>query len=338
MKQATQFSVQPGSKILISDMGINPAHVLAYAELPADLFSRKDARLTPNEYFRLWRGLEQAAGAEELPLKIGRAISVEAFSPPIFASLCSPNLNTALQRLAVYKRLIGPIRMTVKIGEHKTQVTLECYGHEGRIPRSFGATELVFFTQLARLATRKRIVPADLVLPRLPENSAPYTSYFGNPIRPGKAVRIAFSAQDAVYPFLTENRAMWDFFEAGLNKKLSDLDTESNIVQRVKSALLEMLPSGSSSIEEAASRLAMSKRTLQRLLSLESSSFQGILNTTRQELAQHYLSRSEISQGEIGYLLGYRDGNSFLRAFRSWTGTTPGEYRSEWLSGGRALI
>ena len=99
-----------------SDMGISPAHVLALAELPADLFSRKDARLTPSEYFRLWHGLEQAAGAEELPLKTGRVISVEAFSPPIFASLCSPNLNTALQRLAAYKRLIGPIRMTVKIG------------------------------------------------------------------------------------------------------------------------------------------------------------------------------------------------------------------------------
>jgi AraC-like DNA-binding protein len=103
----------------------------------------------------------------------------------------------------------------------------------------------------------------------------------------------------------------------------------------VKSALLEMLPSGRSSIEKTASRLGMSKRTLQRQLSLESSSFQGILNTTRQELAQHYLSRSEISQSEIGYLLGYQDGNSFLRAFRSWTGTTPGEYRNEYLSGGR---
>jgi hypothetical protein len=173
MKQATHFTVQPGWKILISDMGINPTHVLAFAELPADLFSRKDTRLTPGEYFRLWHGLEQAAGTEDLPLKIGRAISVEAFDPP-------------------------------------------------------------------------------------------NTSYFGKSIRPGKAVCIAFSAQDAVSPFLTENRAMWDFFEAGLNKRLSDLDAESSTVQRVKSALLEMLPSGRSSIEETAGRLAMSKRSLQR--------------------------------------------------------------------------
>ena len=79
-----------------------------------------------------------------------------------------------------------------------------------------------------------------------------------------------------------------------------------------------MLPSGHSSIEEAARRLAMSKRTLQRHLSQESSGYQEILNKTRKELAQHYLSRSAISPEEISYLLGYQEGNSFHRAFRGF--------------------
>jgi len=327
MKQATHFSVQPGWKIIATDMGLNTAHILALAGLPVDLFSRKDASLSPIEYFRLWDAMEQIAGPEELPLKFGQAISVEAFDPPIFACLCSPNLNTALQRLATYKRLIGPLNMRVSADKHKTSVTLECYGHKGQMPRSLGATELVVFTQLARLATRQRIVPAELELPQPPKNPKPYIAYFGIPIRSGNLIRITFKARDALYPFLTENAAMWDFFEPGLKKRLSDLDTETSISQRVKSALLEMLPSGHSSIEEAASRLAMSKRTLQRHLNRESASYQEILNATRKELAQHYLSRSAISQGEIGYLLGFQDSNSFLRAFKNWTGATPGEFR-----------
>ena len=331
MKQATHFNVQGGWKLLMSDMGINPAHVLKIAGLPADLFARKNAKLSPLEYFNLWRALEQVAGAEELPLKIGQVISVEAFDPPIFASLCSPNLNTALLRLAEFKRLIGPLTMRVDIGQQQTRVTLACYGHDGHLPRSLGATELVFFTQLARLATRHRIVPTELWLPKLPENLDPYTTYFGAPLRLGKHVRFAFSAQDVTRPFLTENAAMWDFFEAGLKQRLSDLDAESSITQRVKCVLLEMLPSGQCAIEETAGRLAMSKRTLQRHLRQESSSYQEILNTTRKELAQHYLERSQISQSEISYLLGYQDGNSFMRAFRAWTGTTPGEYRNAYL-------
>ena len=332
MKQAIHFSVNRGWKLIIADMGINPGHVLTLAGLPTDLFSRKDATLTAAEYFNLWRGLEQAAGTEELPLKIGQAISVEAFDPPIFACLCCPNLNTALLRLADFKRLIGPMRMTVDISQERTSLTLTCYGHDGAIPRSLGAAELVFFTQLARLATRKRIVPVQAELPHLPSDTAPYDVYFGTRLRSGQAVRIGFSAEDATYPFLTEDAGMWNFFEAELKKKLSDLDTETSIAQRVKSALLEMLPSGQNSIEEVANRLAMSKRSLQRHLSRESSSYQDILNGTRKELAQHYLVRSSIPQGEISYLLGFHDSNSFQRAFKGWTGATPGEYRSKHLA------
>jgi AraC-like DNA-binding protein len=222
--------------------------------------------------------------------------------------------------------------MEVKIGRTETSAILDCYGYTDQIPRSLGATELVFFTQLARLATREKVVPVVLELPQLPKNRAPYETYFGNPIHPGKAIRIGFSARDAARPFLTEDAAMWDFFETGLKQRLSDLETETTTKQRVKSALLEMLPSGQSTIEEAASRLAMSKRTLQRQLNLESSSYKEILNSTRQALAEHYLARSAISPPEISFLLGYQDSNSFLRAFKSWTGSTPGEYRSEHLS------
>jgi AraC-like DNA-binding protein len=331
MKKATHFTVQRSWKILLTDMGFNPAHVLALAGLPADLFARKDTILSPTDYFNLWIGLEKIAGAEELPLMVGQAISVEAFDPPIFASLCSSDLNTALQRLAKYKPLIGPMTMEVNIDRTETSVTLDCYGYTDQIPRSLGATELVFFTQLARLATREKVVPVILELPQPPKNRAPYEAYFCNPIRPGKAIRIGFSALDAARPFLTEDAAMWDFFEAGLKQRLSDLEAETTVSERVKCALLEMLPSGHSAIEEAARRLAVSKRTLQRQLSQESSSYKEVLNSTRQALAQHYLARSAISPPEISFLLGYQDSNSFLRAFKSWTGTTPGEYRSEHL-------
>ena len=121
---------------------------------------------------------------------------------------------------------------------------------------------------------------------------------------------------------------MWDFFEPGLRKKLSQLDTEAGMTDRLSGALLELLPSGHSSIEEICIRLAIGKRSLQRKLSEESSSYQEVLTKTRQELAQYYLGRSSLSPAEIAYLIGFRDGNSFLRAVRGWTGKTPGEYRN----------
>jgi hypothetical protein len=49
------------------------------------------------------------------------------------------------------------------------------------------------------------------------------------PLSLGSANRLAFSATDARRPFLTENAAMWAFFEAGLSEKLSDLDRDAKL-------------------------------------------------------------------------------------------------------------
>lgn len=328
MKRATHFVVQPSWKLLICDFGINPDQVLRLADLPRDLFSRKEAVITPAQYFQLWQAIEESAGLPALPLKVGQAISVEAFDPPIFASLCSPNLNIALKRLSDFKALIGPMTLTVEVEPARTNVAIAHYGNEA-FPESLAATELVFMTQLVRLGTRHRVIPLEVVLPALPQPLKEYTDYFGVTPRKGKEIRLSFSKQDAVRPFLTANEPMWEFFEAGLRKRLSDLDATAKMSDRVKGVLLEELPAGQYTVEVVAKRLAVSPRTLQRQLSDESTSFKDILNATRQQLAQHYLGKPSIAQGEIAYLLGFQDVNSFTRAFKGWTGITPGSYRNE---------
>ena len=327
MKQATRFALQMSWKLLILDMGYAPADVLSLARLPGDLFARSGASLSPAQYFDLWRGLEQAAGHDELALKLAQAMSVEAFDPALFACLCSPDLNTALQRLAHYKRLMGPLNMVVDIRPDRTRITLSCYGSAEPIPRSLGVSELVFFTQLARLATRARIEPLAASVPDLPVDLAAYKSYLGCALGTAKHIQIDFSAQDAHRPFLTENMAMWAAFEPGLKQRLSELDAQAQMRERVRAVLLETLPAGISSIEAVAQRLAISKRSLQRQLAEESVGFQEVLSEVRQALAQHYLSRTDISAGEISWLLGFQESNSFIRAFRGWTGTTPAAYR-----------
>ena len=327
MAKARRFAVQPGWQILLADMGVPVADVLRHADLPADLFRRADASLAANQYFALWQALEDITGSSELPLLIGRAISVESFDAPIFAALCSPDLNVALGRLSDYKRLIGPLRLDVQVGTGKTRAVIHCDGYDGDLPVSVGATELVFLTQLARIATRRRVEPIALTLSQPPADGAAYREFFGRAIRRGEGTSIAFAARDASAPFLTENLAMWRAFEPDLRQRLAEVECDAGIVERVRSVLLEMLPGGLSSIDEAARRLAMSKRSLQRHLRAEARTYQDVLNETRRELAEHYLVRSTLPPSEISFLIGFRDSNSFLRAFNGWTGQTPGEFR-----------
>ena len=88
---------------------------------------------------------------------------------------------------------------------------------------------------------------------------------------------------------------MWNTFEPTLQKRLSDLDESATTAERVHAGLLELLPSGSGSIEAVAQRLGTSTRTLQRRLSQEHKNFQTVLNDTREKLARHYLKSSDMT-------------------------------------------
>ena len=76
-------------------------------------------------------------------------------------------------------------------------------------------------------------------------------------------------------------------------------------------------------MESIAKRLGVGTRTLQRRLQDESTSFQQTLDAVRTALAQHYLAKTRMTTAEIARLLGFDSANSFVRAFRTWTGTTP---------------
>jgi AraC-like DNA-binding protein len=329
MIQATKFVVDPRWRILLKDIGAGESEVLKRAQLPRDLFSQKNASLNPEEYFRLWKGLEKSLNDPSFPLRIGQMISTESFSPPIFASLCSPNLNVAMERLSRYKQLIGPMTLQVEQKVQSTTISLDCLFTDNPLPDSLAATELVFLVRLVRMATREQIIPLSVSSSSSWLKRNDYASYFGVKPYPGKKHQLKFSARDAIYPFLTESPRMWQFFEPELRKRLTDIEAEASIASRVRSSLFELLPSGQTSIDDVANNLAVSKRTLQRHLSDEKTSFQQELNKTRESLARHYLVNSTYSGAQISFLLGFEDPNSFVRAFRSWTGETPEQVRAE---------
>jgi AraC-like DNA-binding protein len=322
MNPQTEYAVNPGWGLLMADAGISVANVLRRAGLPRDLFTSGQKSITIDQMFALWEAMEAEADDPLLPLTIGRAMSIEAFDAPLFAATCSPNLNVAARRLAQHKKLIGPMRLSVVQSE--TETVLEfLWPPDAKPPRSVSIGEPVFWVALARLCTRHSIRPIRVTSPKPPEDSEAYRDYFGVPVTKGPSYTVAFSAPDAARPFLTANDAMWDFFEPELRRRLSDLEAGTTVRERVRASLLEQLPAGSSSIEAVAHDLAMSTRTLQRRLKEEGATFQVVLDDTREALARHYLSASDLSTGEISFLLGYEDTRSFYRAFRSWTGQTP---------------
>lgn len=322
--QAKTFPVDAGWRTLLKDLGVKPADVMRRAGLPEDLLTRPQAGLSTDEYFDFWRSLEAAVGDPLFPLQLVEAITPEVFSPPIFAALCSPNLRLAAQRLSHYKRLVAPMALDVSV-DKRGGLSLSPRWLDARVapPLAVVASELAFFVRLVQLATREPIHAAQVTMPTIPHPLPAYERYFGVAIRKGKAASIGFSASDAELPFLTANDAIWRVFEPDLRRRLTELDETASTSERVRALLLESLPSGQATVDAIASRLAMSKRTLQRRLGDDGVTFQSLLSETREALARHYLTQTALSNGEISFLLGFEDPNSFFRAFHDWTGNTP---------------
>jgi len=95
----------------------------------------------------------------------------------------------------------------------------------------------------------------------------------------------------------------------------------------VRQALLastDRLPS----LGDIAAGQHVSPRTLIRRLKRGATSYKAILEDVRRTLAVDFLLHSEMSVASIAYRLAYHDPSNFGRAFRSWFGISPGQYRA----------
>ena len=314
-------------RTLLRDLGVVPANALRRAGLPEDLLLQPVARLGSEQYYRLWTGIEAESGDPVFPIRVCEVVRSESFLPPLFAALCSPDLLVAVRRIARYKPLVGPMRLD--IAETRDAVTVGFAWLDAPLapPMSLVLMELLFCVTLARIGTRERICPVEVTTTALPPSPEPYEAFLGTRLKLGDGHRVTFSKTDAARPFLTSNELLWSAFEPELRQRLADLEAPATTGARVRAALLEGLPSGLVSMEAIGRKLALSKRTLQRRVEAEGTSFQQILNETREALARHYLQKTELPAAEIAFLLGFDEPNSFYRAFRSWTGSTPDKVR-----------
>ena len=323
MKDKKEVNLEREWPILLKALEVDPGNVLRRAELPRDLFTRESTRLSVGDYFRLWRAFEEEVDDPLIAIRISDLISPEIFQPPIFAALCSPDLATAVRRIAEYKRLCAPMHLIIEEEVDRLFVGLEWDDPTVQSPPSLAATELVFFAQIARIGTRERIEPLRVESKVAIGPDEPFESFFG--VTPEVSGRhgVTFSALDARRPFLTASESLWQTFEPELRRRLTQLDATAPVRDRVRQILLEGLPSGEASIEVTARRLGQSPRTLQRGLKAEGTSYKQVVRRTREKLARHYVTNTRLAYTEIGFLIGYEEPSSFFRAFRDWTGTTP---------------
>lgn len=119
------------------------------------------------------------------------------------------------------------------------------------------------------------------------------------------------------------------FFDASVEALVTQVlgDADATWQERAAGQIVSHLAGGAPSLDALARALGVSGRTLQRHLAAEGTTHRQLLVDTRHRLALSALAHRSNSVAEVAFALGYEHPGSFIRAFRAWTGQTPGSWR-----------
>jgi AraC-like DNA-binding protein len=186
---------------------------------------------------------------------------------------------------------------------------------------------------LARRGTGKPLSPRRIELIRRRGNEAMLTRHFGCEIRFDAPVDLLVFDEAALGErFITHNEELLALLLPDLEAALDEQSAERTLVGDVRMILLRRMHGERPSIARIAEELGTSSRTLQRHLEEAGTSYQELLDDVRRQSARRLLANTDLDAGEVAFLLGFEELNSFTRAFRAWEGMTPNRWRD---NGGR---
>ena len=309
--------------------GFDPAPIFRDAQLDPSWWHEPDARLPDAKLDDAWFLATELTANPCIGLQAARFINPVSLHALGFAWLASDSLYDALSRLVRYSDLIADgSRLNLATVKDVCRLTIEYAAISGRAAPQRMDSFWAGLVALARLITSESLSPTSLSLRRLPPPCVDeYYALFRAPITFGaEKDSIEFARNIAHRALPTANLVLAHTNDEVIKDYLARINAQ-DLSGRVKTRLIDTLPSGEFSEASVADSLNLSTRTLQRRLSEEGTSFKVLLDEARRELAMRFIGEQRYSIKETSYLLGFSEPGNFSRAFRRWTGTSPSQYR-----------
>lgn len=321
---------------LTQSLGGNPRSLLTKYHIPRADKRDEDSFIIFRKMIAL---LEETATELDCPdfgLRLAEYQGMGILGPISVIARSSATVGDALENISDYLHLHCPALNTTHIAQAKgsdRRIKLDYRVQGHGIDYSVQGYELGLANamQVVKLLGGKAFTPisAHFMHPRLGEEAA-YQKVFNCPVKFNQdwcgfvLPRSAFST-----PLFSEDEQTCKLARQYLDS-LPSLFT-SSLTDEVKRLIRGLLPTGQCSTEAIASHLSMHKRTLQRKLAQENTTYEQILASERQVIVTKYLKDPNLKLSQISGLLGYSEQATFNRACRAWFGVTPRAYRAQLL-------
>lgn len=311
----------------LTALGVDVERLLRQAGIPMSRFGEGKARLTTREFLAVWRALE-TAGGRDLGLRLISQALPHQYDVSTMAALHSANLGEALSKMARYKRLLCPEEITVDVRDGEARVRFHWVLAEGELPLVLVDVTFASVLGLARRGTGAQVVPRRLELARRRADATSLARHFGCEIRFDAPLDlIVFDERVLAQPFVTHNADLVAMLVPGMEAALDERAKGRTLVDDVRAALRSRMCGERPSVGKIARDLGLSSRTMQRKLGELGTSYQALLDEVRRQYARNLLSTTDLDAGEIAFLLGFEELNSFTRAFHGWEGASPSQWR-----------
>ncbi len=294
------------------------------------LDSRSPADLVP---LPLWRDLLQQAVALR-PDRVAPGLSIGAMVQPRhvgmlgYLILTCRTLGEAMQAYQRYETLFYGQDMVEVLGlGDQMQVRWSGEDSTGELADTVAIAALITF--LRRLVDDPPS-PASVSFVFPPPSATAcqaYEAFFGCPVLFAQShTCVSFPIHFLAMPLPHSDPSMRNLLDRQAGAMLLALPADS-FDRALQQAMVRLLPEATVTLPRLAAELHMSVRTLQRRLAERQLTWRVLLDRTREQLARHYLADPSLTLGDIALLLGFSEHSAFSRAYRRWTGTTPGKAR-----------
>lgn len=306
---------------------------LGRADISPALLRDPDGRIPLAQLQTLWHELITLSGDPYLPLQLGARSNPLAMGALAYVLLSCPTIGEVLAQLILYEDVACQgVRIRQEVAGQQVVLTFTIESAEIRYPRYVLESELSVVAAALRALTGQAVPlqearfsfpqPADIEVYHTV--FAPAHLVFDAPVS-----ALVLPAEYVSTPVLNANPALLGFFQERATRLLQALSPDPQVSDRLRHVLANDFLGRTPTLSEAADRLHMSTRNLQLHLRNEGTTFQRLIDEARCRIACNHLAEPYLSVTDLAYLLGFSEAGAFVRAFRKWTGKTPGEYREE---------
>lgn len=310
-------------------LGVDGSEIARQANIDRRVVLRTGARSPLAANSRLWQLAVQASGDPCFGLSVPRFLAVTSSDALTYAMMASASLRECFERVVRYQRLVSTaVRLSFEDMGNRYRFGIVVDHSGGEVcDEAIDAFMAYTVSGCRELHRDAGLNPLALSLERAePVPSAAFAKVFRCPVAFRQAHNaLDFARADIERPLPTANAESARSSDEVVLRYLDQL-AACALSDQVRAVLVNALPSGELSQRDAARRVGMSPRNLQRRLIAEGTSYKQLIDETRLLLARGYVEEGRRSFQEIAYLLGFSEPSAFSRAFKRWTGSSPKFY------------